>query len=483
MFTFVFITLVLLWLFQIIFLDSFYRQIKTKDIKDTANELVEILQKLDIHTAIEDLPMEENMYIRLVDGKGNDLYSENRSYSSIINDIETKELQALIEKVNQNGGDYLSIMEVNGVYRKTVKEIKESPSAPVVKKDDSKGANIKKESYRKILNLLYLCKAEDVQKNQVYILINTFITPMGATERILKIELFYIIVILFLVSGVLAYVMYYKISRPMIQLEKRAKTLAWGNFSQSTVQGGYKEIIQLNESLNYAAKELAHTENIRRELLANVSHDLRTPLTMIIGFSEMLRDIPEENNKDNIQIIIDEAKRLTCLVNDILDVSKLQSGTTTLSMKPFNMTKCIQNLLKTYAELIKKEKYTIEFESMQEAYVLADEIKIAQVLYNLIQNALNYTGEKKTITIRQSVEQSYVKIEVIDFGEGIDKEEIPYIWERYYKAKHKKQILGTGLGLSIVKNILELHQVPFGVESEKGKGSNFWFYLHQYNKE
>ena len=123
--------------------------------------------------------------------------------------------------------------------------------------------------------------------------------------------------------------------------------------------------------------------------------------------------------------------------------------------------------------------YQIHFESDQEVSVQADEMKISQVLYNLINNAINYTGPDKSVTVRQTVDDGWVKIEVIDTGEGIPADKLPYVWERYYKLDktHKRAAVGTGLGLSIVKNVLELHQARYGVNSTVGQGSVFWFAL------
>ena len=174
----------------------------------------------------------------------------------------------------------------------------------------------------------------------------------------------------------------------------------------------------------------------------------------------MMRDIPDENTPENVQIIIDEANRLTELVNDMLDLSKLQSDIGRLTFSDFSLTQSIREILLRYKKLTEQDGYHIKFISGADAYVYADAVKISQVVYNLINNAIHYTGEDKSITVCQSVHDNVVRVEVIDTGSGIKEEEIPYIWERYYKANksHKRAAVGTGLGLAIVKKILELHQ-------------------------
>ena len=230
------------------------------------------------------------------------------------------------------------------------------------------------------------------------------------------------------------------------------------------------------DSLNVAAVELSKVETLRRDLIANVSHDLRTPLTMITGYAEVMRDLPGENTPENVQIIIDEATRLTTLVNDLLDLSKLQSGTVTLAPTSFSLTECIRTILHRYDKLI---DYQFDFQYDRDVEVIADELKITQVVYNLINNAVTYTGEDKKITLRQLVMEDRVRIEVSDTGEGIPEDKLQDIWERYDKVdkEHKRAQVGTGLGLSIVKTVIDLHGGTYGVQSALGQGSTFWFEL------
>ena len=198
---------------------------------------------------------------------------------------------------------------------------------------------------------------------------------------------------------------------------------------------------------------------------------------MISGYSEVMRDFPDEVTPENMQVIIDEAARLNSLVNDLLTVSKLQSGTQSIDVKEISITKSILDTVKRYEKLLEHKDYTIKFEYDCEVFVLADETRLLQVVYNLINNAINYTGDDKTVTVKQEISDGVVRISVIDTGEGISEENLPLIWDRYYKVDkvHKRAVLGTGLGLSIVKNILLLHGSRFGVSSEVGKGSIFWF--------
>ena len=183
---------------------------------------------------------------------------------------------------------------------------------------------------------------------------------------------------------------------------------------------------------------------------------------------------------ENIQIIIDEATRLSSLVNDLLDLSKLQSGTMELQKSVFCITDSFKTIFARYAKLKEQDGYNIYLDKCKErVFVKADELKISQVIYNLVNNAINYAGEDKTVVVTQQVIGEKVRINVTDHGEGIPADKLEYIWDRYYKVdkEHKRSVIGTGLGLSIVKSILNAHNARCGVTSTLGKGSTFWFEL------
>ena len=193
----------------------------------------------------------------------------------------------------------------------------------------------------------------------------------------------------------------------------------------------------------------------------------------------MIRDIPGENTPENMQVIIDEATRLSELVSDLLDISKLQAGTRALEPERFDLTQTVLETMDRYEKLTARDGYCIRFFSDRHVQICADRSMILQVIYNLINNAINHSGEDKLVLVRQTVTDHAVRITVEDHGEGIEADQLPYIWDRYYKVDrvHRIATVGTGLGLSIVKNILEMHGSAFGVESKVDQGSTFWFEL------
>lgn len=213
--------------------------------------------------------------------------------------------------------------------------------------------------------------------------------------------------------------------------------------------------------------------------MANISHDLRTPLTIIKSYAEMIRDLsgdnPEKRN-EHINVIIDESDRLTNLVTGLLELSKLETGNNELKYESFSIHDKINEVLVRYEVYVERDGYEFIFEADEDVEVSADINKIEQVMYNLINNAVNYTGEDKKVIIKQINKESSVRLEITDTGKGIPKDMLPRVFDRYYRdEKNARERIGTGLGLSIVKEILKLHGYPFGVYSEVGKGSTFWF--------
>ena len=236
---------------------------------------------------------------------------------------------------------------------------------------------------------------------------------------------------------------------------------------------GYLEIEELSETLNQANKDLHQVENLRNELISNISHDLKTPLTMISGYAEMMRDLPDEINEENLNVIIQETKYLTRLVNDVLDLSKLQANAKKLEIKEFDCTQLILDIIERVKTLSNLE---IQFEYDQNYYVIADELKISQVFYNILNNAIHYTKDR--VIVKQINFEDKIRIEIIDNGEGIQEDELDNIWQCYYRSNHhQRQVSGSGLGLYICKQILDIHQANYGVTSKINEGSCFYFEL------
>ncbi len=305
------------------------------------------------------------------------------------------------------------------------------------------------------------------------------ITPGSAVISLLKRNTYIITAILIVISLILSIITSRSIGKPISTITNSAERLAKGEYNTHFDGGKFSETRQLAKTLNYASAEISKIDELQRDLIANISHDLRTPLTMIKAYAEMIRDLSgdrKEKREEHLKIIIDETDRLALLVNDMLDLSKLENGSQTLNYSTFDINSKLKDIIERYKGLSSASGYTIHFDNTEKAIVKCDMVKIEQVIYNLINNAINYTGEDKQIFIEQSVDNEYVKISIRDTGKGISEENMHQIFDKYYRCeKTKREVVGTGLGLSIVKAILKKHNFPFGVQSTIGVGTTFWF--------
>ena len=334
--------------------------------------------------------------------------------------------------------------------------------------DGDQGDNFDTIVYTKIVN------AADYSS---IIMVSGNITPLNATTETLASQMRYIALFMIVAVAILTLLMYRHIAKPIIGITSNAKQLPQGKYTIDPKTNRYKEAADLNNTLVQAANDIQKADKAKRDLISNVSHDLRTPLTMIGGYGEMMIDLPEEKTDENIQVIVDETKRLNALVNDLLDMSRLQDGRIVLHKEVFDISALLKTQLQKYDVYLMQEGYTIESELLDTIYVNADKKRIEQVINNFLNNAVNYGGEAKHIIVREIKKENTVRIEVQDFGEGIDSKDLDNIWDRYYKVdkEHVRVANGSGIGLNIVKQLLELHGVPYGVKSSKGKGSTFYF--------
>ncbi len=279
-----------------------------------------------------------------------------------------------------------------------------------------------------------------------------------------------------IVSGFISMV----VSRPVTDLTARAEELAKGNYEVRFNKGYFlSELNRLSNVLDYASAEISKADKMQKELIANVSHDFKTPLTMIKAYALMINEIsgndPVKREK-HTQVIIDEADRLTALVGDLLDLSKLQAGIDPLEKTVFNLSEDLYGVAGRFEDFATQRGYEIVTDIDDDLYTFADKRRAEQVLYNLIGNAINYTGDDKKVLIRLKKTETAARFEVIDSGAGIPPDQIDTIWERYYRSEqtHKRAAGGTGLGLAIVKSALKRQDIPFGVTSKVGEGSCFW---------
>ena len=298
--------------------------------------------------------------------------------------------------------------------------------------------------------------------------------------RVFKGQLIYFVFLMIGCSVLISLFIAKKTTKPIKEITKKAKNIGLGKYDNKFPKNGVLEIEELSQTLEEVQRELKKSDEIKRDLMANVSHDLKTPLTMIKAYAEMIKDISYKDPKkmqEHLDIIGEEVDRLTNLVNDILEMSKVESNEYLYNYENYDLVKEIKKIIKRYEVMEYLENYNFILEMPKKVMVNADKEKINQVIYNLLNNAINYTGKDKIVKIKITKEEKDYLVEIIDTGKGIKKEELPYIWDKYYKNEknHQRNIVSTGLGLSIVKEILSKHNFEYGVNTKINKGSTFYF--------
>ena len=425
------------------FFDKYYEIQKSKELSQIANKLIKNYSTEDFMNILDDISFDNGVCVEVVvDG---------------------------FSFYNSSGYNRGCFIDKNG--------------SATYKKEFISSGEIKK-SYKLVNSrfnneiLVYGIKLDD----NIYAYINASLVPLDSATILLKKQLIIISLVILILSVLVAYYISKKISKPIEKLSGMANDVSNGNYKDSfSAETDIVEIKQLEDNLNYMKNEFVKTDELRKELLANVSHDLKTPLTMIKAYAEMVRDLTYKNKEkrnSNLNVIIEESERLNALVNDILTLSSVQANTSKLEVQSFSLNNLINCVLKRYDILIEQEKYIFIYENKcNNDIVIADIKKIEQVLYNLLNNAINYTGDDKKIYITvQEMDKCY-RVNIKDTGQGIKQEDLKSIWDRYYHSdkKHRRNLIGTGLGLSIVKNILEEHKFKYGVNSTKGQGTTFYF--------
>ena len=287
-------------------------------------------------------------------------------------------------------------------------------------------------------------------------------------------------VILTVAAAVLAGFLAKRFTRPILIIKKTVDRLASGDLTAVPGLKRKDEIGQLSDSVEELGQALQRVDVLRKEVIANVSHELRSPLALIGGYAEMVKDITwkdEAKRNENLDLIISESKRMSEMVSDILDYSQLQSGYLQLNRRDYDLREIVEEETGRCEKIARENSLSLRLEQPEEECpVQVDALKISQVLRNLIYNAINHTRDGETITVRTRREADGFRVSVLNPGEPIPEEDRELIWERYQRSQHQAgRRQGTGIGLSIVKTILDTHGMTYGVDCRDGL-TCFWFF-------
>lgn len=441
-------TVALIWFLQLFFMNNYYGEMKFKEVARTAASISYSYQKNDknLTDSITELSISNDYYVFIESETGLLLFSpDQENYYSFSKYME--EALRLRSMLNESNG---------------------SPVHFEVSSGD------------KYNTLAYGCQIKGPDGDPAILYIFSPLYPVSSTISILRHQLIYVTVLTLVLAFTLSIFFANRIARPIKGMTSTAKEMGKGNYNVKFEAESFSEINNLAETLNTAAYELGMADNRMKDLIANVSHDLKTPLTMVRSYAEMIRDLSGDNPQKrnaHLQVIIDETDRLNQLVSDMATISAMQTHKVVLERSAFDLGTAAASILSSYDILSEQEGYKFIFNAPKECSAFGDENKIKQVIANLVNNAVKYCGEDKTIILNIRRTGKKYRVEIADHGPGIAQNELPHVWDRYYKTStnYVRPTEGSGLGLSIVKEILTLHHSNYGVSSKLGKGTTFWF--------
>ncbi len=436
-----------------------------------AKGALEIVQPIFIDGKVNDDALKDLMHSMMVAHPSIEVYlldTEGKILTYVVPDIDVKT-------------DYVSLAPIKKfLNRKDDETIKgDDPKNPDVKKIFSAAEiveNGQMEGY------LYIVLASNESASTMAALGNSFILKLGV--RSLLIALFFTIVL-----GLLSIWLITKSLSKIITAVKRFKE---GNYSEriNIKTGG--ELANVATTFNSMAEtieknivQLKSVEELRKELIANVSHDLRSPIASIQGFAETILmkegTLNEEERKRYLEIILQNSENLSKLVNDLFELSKLESNPQMMNPEPMQVAELVQDVADKFQVLAKERNISINtIYSKSLPLVYADIQMTDRVFQNIIDNAIKYCDPNDVVTIELELLKNAVKVKISDTGKGISEEELPYIFTRYYKGKKTQGSNSTGLGLAIVKKILDLHKSKIEVFSKINQGTRFEFNLPLY---
>lgn len=450
---FIVVVLLIIWIMQNFFIDRSYTTIMVKEVQEIGRDITRAYHNgEDITLLIREKSMGTTLNIKLVDNSVSVIYPEDWLRAYYEEEFRANPYKDLAKNFPRRPGDH----EIYGL-------------------KDAKRTQV----------FYYVSNLGRTQAGEsIYLLIESPLRSTESTISIMRAQFPYIGVMTIIIGSVVAFFSARRISKPIEDLSTAARSLPLANYDTSFPQTGISELDELADTLNYATQELAKMDENRISLLVNISHDLKTPLTVIKSYADMIKDITGEDKKlrdQNLDVIIEEADRLTEMVNSILEITKLELDMEELTYSKFSLVEMTEDIIHTMEVFEQTSSIELKLQVDSRAYIEADQTKIRQVAYNLISNAISFVGEDKTVTINIKEDDQQITYQVIDTGPGIPKDKQDQVWQRYYTSSnnHTRSNVGTGLGLHIAKVVLEEHDFEYGLDSKLGEGSTFYFIIEK----
>lgn len=449
-----------LWLLQTVFLQGFYDSMIIKNTQSVAKGIAANGKNENINDEIDELAHKNSVLIFITDIDSNILYSSDEFNGMRKKEFSSENSEFKIKKSDKHSGGYRSLPEE---YDDFLKKLLASDDGTVEFYSDNY-----------YVYGSYIDYYDTEEKAVLYV--GAVIDAVGASVTIISMQLVWVTILSVVVGFVLSWFIARRFSVPVAHLSEKAKLLGEKDYSAEFKKGFCTELDDLSDTLDRTNRKLNESRDFQMELLANVSHDLRTPLTMIKGYAEMIRDISWEDEKqcgEDVAVIIKEADRLTALVNEIMEYSELKSEGMTDEFEKIDISQLVNRAAVSFENLKRPEGIIVEKDIEENIFVNGNESRLERALYNLMDNAARHTGDSRKIKISLVCENDRAVISVTDYGSGIPENELENIWDRYYTTRMRKGKGVSGLGLAIVRQITELHRGVCYARSKPDKGSTF----------
>ena len=445
-----------LWLLQTVFLQRFYDGMIIKNTVDAADSIVSQFGSSQIADYIDEISRENSIVVYVTDTEGNLFYSSD----------EFRKLQGRHSERDDRGGKgikgdhahYRMLPENYGEFLDTLRA--SSDGTAELRTDD----------------LYVYGRAVTFGGEDAVLYLGAALGAVGSAARIIRTQLLWVTLLSVAVGFVLAWFLSRSFAKPIAQLNEKAHQLGGNQPDAPFTEGFCTELDDLNVTLDKTAEKLKQNREFQNAFLANVSHDLRTPLTMIKGYAEMIRDISREDAQQcaaDVAVIVEESDRLTALVNEILEYSELQMTDREPVAEQVNLSEIVTYVTDSFEKLYAKDGFTFARSIAAGIPVCGNASRLQRAVYNLLDNAVRHAGEDKWIGVTLRSDGQTAAVEISDHGSGIAPDEQEHIWEKYYTNRQRRGKGVSGLGLAIVKQTVTMQGGRCEVNSEPDKGSTF----------
>ena len=447
----------LLWLLQTVFLQSFYNQMLIRNTKKAAQTIIQSADDEDINSVIDKVAHDNSLLIYVTDTNGEPLYFSDEYKSA--------------HRKKENSGSFGNGGRQEGKHKGNYRNLPESYDEFLAKLNASETDTTELQT-----DDLYVYGANiNYNGTECVLYVSATLNAVGSAVTIIRYQLAVVTGLSLVIGFVLAWLIAKRFSKPVSRLSDKAKLLGEENYSEDFKKGFCAELDELSDTLDKTSEKLRQSKNYQNELLSNVSHDLRTPLTMIKGYAEEIGDYSwqdEKQRNEDVAVIMRETDRLTALVNEILEYSELQAQDDAKDFQHVDLSALVTRVTDNFASLYKREGYTFERKVEENIAVNGSAQKLERAVVNLLDNAVRHAGKSKTVTVKLFSDNG-ARLEIVDDGDGIAEEDLPHIWEKYYTSRQRSGKGASGLGLAIVKQIVLLHNGSCSVTTKQNEGSAF----------